>query len=30
MTTSYLTGVFRTSHEARAEFMRFVNSIVVV
>ena len=26
MTTSYLTGVFRTDNDARAEFMRFVNS----
>ena len=30
MTTSHLTGVFRTSHEARAEFMRFVNNTVVI
>lgn len=29
MTTSYLTGVFRTSNDARAEFMRFVNSTAV-
>lgn len=26
MTTSYLTGVFRTDNDARAEFERFVNS----
>lgn len=29
MTTSYLTGVFRTDNDARAEFERFVNSTPV-